>query len=104
MELVVLQSPSQQDTLNILDRYCGLSFDYQSIKILTTPILHLMVPNNVVDRFVLKNMLDVLCYLSSLLVTLTSLHSVLSFFLSLGRATEVPKLTHYGMVLFQTRA
>ena len=28
----------------------------------------------------------------------------LSFFLSLGLATEVPKLTHYGMVLFQTRA
>ena len=26
------------------------------------------------------------------------------FFISLGLATEVPKLTHYGMVLFQTRA
>ena len=27
-----------------------------------------------------------------------------SYILSLGLATEVPKLTHYGMVLFQTRA
>ena len=52
-----------------------LWFIYQSIKILTTPILRLMVPNNVFDRFVLKNMLDVLCYLRSLIVTLTSLHS-----------------------------
>ena len=28
----------------------------------------------------------------------------LSFFLSLVLASKVPKLTHYGMVLFQTRA
>ena len=38
------------------------------------------------------------------LVCLTQLCRLLSFFLSFGLATEVPKLTHYGVVLFHPRA
>ena len=63
------------------------------------------------ESLVLRYALLVICQVEMDMVNFRDIHLERSsylvhnyFFLSLGPASEVPKLTNYGMVLFQTRA
>ena len=95
---VVPLSPSHHQDAKIFAVICLTSQVHSALHDLTISHKFLLVTFTVDEKYTI-----LVKYRPNNYVWLAVL-AFFSFFLSFGPASEVPKLTHYGMVLFQTRA